>query len=185
MIEDKRIVVLGLGNLIRSDDGIGVHAIRVLMKDPRVPNGVRLIEGGTAGLDLLPAIEDATHVLAIDAVNMGAATGTLKRFDLSELGVLPGSPSVHQLGFADLMEALRWMNKASKRVVLLGVQPSETGWGYVLSPEIEATLPRLTQAALDELEQWTLEIARPENNTKRVVKSNVSSCSRTDSEFAG
>jgi hydrogenase maturation protease len=162
MTENKRIVVLGLGNLIRSDDGVGVHAVRVLTQDPRVPDYVEVIEGGTTGLDLLPAIEDATHVLALDAVNTGAAGGTLKRFDMSQLGLLPGSPSVHQLGFADLMEALRWMDKASKQVVLLGVQPSETGWGTTLSREVEAALPRLIQAALAELEQWTLHNTPPD-----------------------
>ncbi len=159
MTEHKRVVVLGLGNLIRSDDGVGVHAVRVLMQDPRVPEGVEVIEGGTTGLNLLPAIEDATHVLALDAVNTGAAAGTLRRFDLSQLGPLPGSPSVHQLGFADLMEALRWMDKASKQMVLLGVQPEETGWGDALSPSVSAALPQLVQAALDELQQWAPQTA--------------------------
>ncbi len=163
MTEKKRIVVLGLGNLIRSDDGVGVHAVRVLRQDSRVPDCVEVIEGGTTGLDLLPVIEDATHVLALDAVNTGAAGGTLKRFDLSQLGSLPGSPSVHQLGFADLLEALRWMDKTSKQVVLLGVQPSETGWGDALSPEVEAALPALVQAAVEELEQWTLPRTLPDN----------------------
>lgn len=164
MTQRQRIVVLGLGNLIRSDDGVGVHAVRALRQDSRVPAGVEVIEGGTAGLDLLPAIEDATHVLALDAVNSGAAGGTLKRFDLSQLGLLPGSPSVHQLGLADLMEALRWMDKASKQVVLLGVQPCETGWGDTLSREVEAALPRLIDAALDKLEQWTLPATLPDKD---------------------
>ncbi len=162
MTENKRIVVLGLGNLIRSDDGVGVHAVRLLRQDPRVPGGVEVIEGGTTGLNLLPAIEDATHLLALDAVNTGAAGGTLTRFDLSQLGLLPGSPSVHQLGFADLMEALRWLDKASKQVVLLGVQPSETGWGDTLSRGVQAALPSLLQAALEELQRWTLQTAPPD-----------------------
>ncbi len=162
MTENKRIVVLGLGNLIRSDDGVGVHAVRALMQDPRIPDGVEVIEGGTTGLDLLPVIEEATHVLALDAVNTGAPGGTLVRFDLSQLGLLPGSPSVHQIGFADLMEALRWLDKASKQVVLLGVQPSESGWSDALTEEVEAALPRLVQAALEELEQWTFQDASPD-----------------------
>lgn len=159
MTEHKRIVVLGLGNQIRSDDGVGVHAVRLLMQDHGVPDGVEVIEGGTAGLDLLPAIEDATHVLALDAVNTGAAPGAVVRFEMSELSPLPGSPSVHQIGFADLLEALRWMDKGSKQMVLLGVQPSHTGWGDALTPEVEAALPRLIQAALDELEQWAPQAA--------------------------
>lgn len=159
MTKHKRVVVLGLGNLIHSDDGVGVHAARLLMQDHRVPDGVEVIEGGTAGLDLLAAIEDATHVLALDAVNTGTVAGTVTRFDLSELEPLPGSPSVHQLGFADLLEALRWLDKADKQMVLLGVQPEETGWGAALSPSVSAALPQLIQAALVELEQWAPQTA--------------------------
>ena len=149
-----RILVLGLGNLIRSDDGAGVHAARLLMGNPRLPQAVEVIEGETAGLDLLAVIHDATHVLALDAVNTGAEPGTVTRFDLSGLAPLPGSPSVHQLGFADLLEALRWLDKADKRMVLLGLQPLETGWGDALSPAVAAALPQLVEAALVELEQW-------------------------------
>jgi hydrogenase maturation protease len=158
MTKHKRVVVLGLGNLIRSDDGVGVRALRLLMQDYRVPDGVDVIEGGTAGLNLLPEIEDATHVLALDAVNTGVAPGAVVRFEIPEFGPLPWSPSVHQAGRADLLEALRWIDKGSKQMVLLGVQPSQTRWGDAsLSPEVEAALPQLILAALEELEQWTLQ----------------------------
>jgi hydrogenase maturation protease len=184
MTENRRIVVLGLGSLIRSDDGVGVHAVRLLMEGPRVPEGVAVVEGGTLGLALLPAIEDATHVLALDAVNTGAAPGTVARFEMSQLRPLPGSPSVHQLGFADLMEALRWMGKVSKQMVLIGVQPSQTGWGVALSREVEAALPRLLQAALEQLEEWGLQTALS-GKYEESEKPNVSSCSWKDSEHAG
>lgn len=149
-----RIVVLGLGNLIRSDDGLGVHAVQLLAGDPRVPDGVEIVLGETQGLNLLPLIEDATHVLALDAVNTGAVPGTVMRFDLSELEPLPGNPSVHQLGFADLLEALRWLDKAKKRMVLLGMQPEQTGWGDKLSPPIRGALPQMVDTALQDLQQW-------------------------------
>ncbi len=149
-----RIVVLGLGNLIRSDDGLGVHAVRLLARDPRVPDGVEIVAGETQGLNLLPLIEDATHVLALDAVNTGAVPGTVMRFDLSTLEPLPGNPSVHQLGFADLLEALRWLDKAEKHMVLVGMQPGETGWGDSLSPIVTAALPQLIEAAVADLQQW-------------------------------
>jgi hydrogenase maturation protease len=158
MSDSARIVVLGLGNLVRSDDGVGIHAIQRLKNDLRVPETVQVLDGGTLGLQLLPAIEDATHVLAIDAVNTGAGPGTVVRFDMSELTPLPGSPSVHQIGFADLLSALQWMGKFPEHMVLLGVQPEETGWGTQLSERIEAALPLLTQAAVEELKRWTREV---------------------------
>ncbi len=154
MTKDERLVVLGLGNLIRSDDGVGVHAVRLLAQDPRFPSHVQVVEGGTLGLALLPAIEDASCLLALDAVNTGTVPGTVMRFEMSELKPLPGSPSVHQLAFADLLEALRWMDKTPRKIVLFGVQPAQTGWGTTLSQEVEAALPQLIRAALEELELW-------------------------------
>ena len=150
----KRVLVLGLGNLVRSDDGLGVHAALQLANDTRVPRDVEVIDGGTQGLNLLPAITAATHIVAIDAVNTGAAPGTIFRYELSQFDALPGSPSVHQIGFADLLEALRWLDKSVPNLVLLGVQPEETGWGTKLSPSVEAALPRLIETVIHELEHW-------------------------------
>jgi hydrogenase maturation protease len=153
--QEHRVVVLGLGNLIRCDDGVGIHAIQQLLSAQLVPAGVDIMDGGTLGLQLLPAIEDATHILVLDAVNTGAAPGTIVRHAMTELEPLPGSPSVHQIGFADMLEGLRWMNKLSdKTIVLLGVQPEQTGWGENLSPTVEAALPALIQATLEELREW-------------------------------
>lgn len=149
------IIVLGLGNLIRSDDGVGVHAVRQLLEDRRVPENVEVLDGGTLGLQLLPSIEEATHLLAIDAVRAGASPGTIHRFDIADMQPLPGTPSVHQLGFADLLAALRLLEKFPKHMILLGVQPEETGWGDRLSPSVQASLPGLIEAAISQLEEWT------------------------------
>jgi hydrogenase maturation protease len=127
---------------------------KMKMDDPRLTD-VELIDGGTLGLQLLPTIEDATHILALDAVNTGADPGAIVRYEMTELEPLPGSPSVHQIGFADMLEGLRWMNKfGNKTVILLGVQPEQTGWGENLSAVVEAALPAFIEAALNELEQW-------------------------------
>lgn len=158
MSQSQRIVVLGLGNLIRSDDGVGIHAIRQLIGDSRVPEDVVLLDGGTLGLELLPAIENATHLLAIDAVNTGAAAGTVVSFDMSEMEPLPGTPSVHQIGFADLLAVLRLLEKFPQQMILLGVQPQETGWGIRLSNAVQAALPELVDAAIDRLREWIPEI---------------------------
>jgi hydrogenase maturation protease len=154
MTQTRRIVVLGLGNLIRSDDGVGVHAALRLMSDPRVPVGVEVIDGGTQGLSLVPVIAGATHIVAIDAVNTGVAPGKILRYEMSQLDALPGSPSVHQIGFADLLEALRWLDQSIQTMVLIGVQPEVTGWGTRLSPSVETALPRLVETVIGELEQW-------------------------------
>ena len=144
-------IVLGLGNTLHSDDGVGPQAIEKLRSDKRVPADVSLIEGGTLGLELLTYIWDCSYLLVLDAVDVGQPPGTLVRMSSQELQTLPGKGSVHQLGVADLMVALRVLAKRPPQVVLLGVQPASTEWGTELSPAVAAVLPALADAAVAEL----------------------------------
>ena len=144
-------VVLGLGNTLHSDDGIGPQAIERLRKDTRVPADVALIEGGTLGLELLTYIWDCSYLLVLDAVDVGQPPGTLVRMSSQEVQALPSKGSVHQLGVADLLVALRVLATRTPEVVLLGVQPASTEWGTELSPAVAAVLPALADAAVAEL----------------------------------
>src|ERR1022692_1292893 len=144
-------VVLGLGNTLHSDDGIGPQAIERLRSDPRVPEDVALIEGGTLGLELLTYIWDCSYLLVLDAVDVGQLPGTLVRMSSEELQTLPGKGSVHQLGVADLLVALRVLAQRQPTVVLLGVQPATPDWGTELSPAVEAVMGSLIDAAVVEL----------------------------------
>jgi hydrogenase maturation protease len=144
-------IVLGLGNTLHSDDGVGPQAIEKLRSDPRVPGEVSLIEGGTLGLELLTYIWDCSYLLVLDAVDVGQPPGTLVRMSSQELQTLPGKGSVHQLGVADLLVALRVLAKKTPEVVLLGVQPASTEWGTELSPAVAAALPTLADAAVAEV----------------------------------
>jgi len=149
-----QIRVLALGNLMRTDDAAGMLALRRLAEDCRLPAGVELIEGGTLGLDLLHAVYGATHLLVLDAVDTGAAPGTLVRLEGRELAKLPTSKSVHLLGLSDLINALRLMDAPPMEIVLLGVQPESTGWGTALTSAVEASQPHLAELALAQLGQW-------------------------------
>lgn len=149
-----KIAILGLGNLLLTDDGVGVHAVRRLADSGRVPHGIEVIEGGTMGLDLLPRIEGLSHLLAIDAVEFGAPPGTLFRFANEDLATVPTGKSVHLLGFSDLLGALRLLGCGPREVVLLGLQPESTVWGVTLSPKVAAALDDLLEAALSEVARW-------------------------------
>jgi hydrogenase maturation protease len=144
-------VVLGLGNTLHSDDGVGPQAIQRLRNDARVPGGATLIEGGTLGLELLTYIWDCSYLLVLDAVDIEQPSGTLVRMSSQELQTLPGKGSVHQLGVADLLVALRVLARQQPTVVLLGVQPATTDWGTELSPAVEAVMGSLIEAAVAEL----------------------------------
>jgi hydrogenase maturation protease len=146
-----KYVVLGLGNILHSDDGVGPQAIERMRSYARVPEDVALIEGGTLGLELLPYIWDCSYLLVLDAVDIGQPPGTLVRMSSQELQTLPGKGSVHQLGVADLLVALRVLARQQPTVVLLGVQPATTEWGTELSPTVGAVMGSLIEAAVAEL----------------------------------
>jgi hydrogenase maturation protease len=163
------VAVLGLGNLMRTDDGVGMLALAALAADPRmtdlcmsdprmadsnIPASVRLIEGGTLGLDLLYSVEGAENLLVLDAVDAGEAPGTLMRFEGEAVDRLPCGRSVHLLGLSDLLGAMRLLECAPQRTVLLGVQPAETGWGTTLTGPVCAAIPGLLDASLAHIQAW-------------------------------
>lgn len=159
LIAAPRIAVLGLGNLMRTDDALGMLALQQLRADPCFPRSVTLIEGGTLGLDLMYPLEGITHLLALDAIDTGAAPGTLLRYSGDEIADLPISKSVHLLGFSDLIGAMRLVESAPSEIVVLGIQPLDTGWGTQLTANIEAVLGTLIESAVGQVMQWSHEIA--------------------------
>ena len=153
-LRTHKIVVLALGNLIRSDDAVGLFALRELEKDATLPESVTLVEGGTKGLELLPYICEAARLLILDSVDVGAQPGMIFRVEEQDLRTLPGASSVHELALADLLNALRMMGREPEEAVLLGVQPSTTALGTTLSPSVQRALPTLLDEVSMVLSQW-------------------------------
>lgn len=147
-------VVIGVGNTILSDDGVGVHAARLLQADARVPQALTILDGGTLGLELIPYASEAARILFLDAVNSGEPPGTLTRMTGRDLLAGAGGLSVHQLGVTDLIAALALVSTKTQDIVVLGVQPAITDWGTSLSPDVQAALPFLVDAALAQLRLW-------------------------------
>lgn len=147
-------VVVGVGNSIFSDDGVGIHAVRLLERDPRLPEGVEVLDGGTLGLELLPYVSDASRILFLDAVNTGAAPGTPVHMTAEEVLGIKTGVSVHQLGVADLISALALTATRPQEIILLGVQPANTDWGTELSPAVASAVSDLVEAALAQLALW-------------------------------
>ena len=147
-------LVLGLGNLLLCDDGVGVHAIRRLQSDPRVPPEAVLMDGGTQGLSLLPHISGFRRLLVMDAVDVGEEPGALIRLEGPALDNLPGKPSVHQLGFADLVVSLKLLGESPEKIVVLGMQPQSSQWSTELSHTVQDRLDRLVDAAVVQLKIW-------------------------------
>lgn len=145
-------VVIGIGNVIRSDDGLGVHAVRMLRERGR-DEQVELIEGGTAGLMLLPHIAEASRVLLVDAIAFGAEPGALTRLEDGR-GAFAAGMTPHDVGLADLLTAARLSDAWPDELVLHGVQPGSTALGTELTTPVAAALEPLVDAVEVELAAW-------------------------------
>lgn len=160
--QSTKIVVLGLGNSIRTDDGLGIHALERLGKHTGLPVNLELVEGGTKGLELACYAAEASKLLILDAVDVGEAPGTVVRFTGADLANLPGGKSVHELGLADLLLTLSLVAEQPQEIILMGVQPDVIEWGTELSPVVEAAIEPLIAAAVAQLNSWTEETEKLE-----------------------
>jgi hydrogenase maturation protease len=148
-------VVIGLGNVVLSDDGLGVHAVRRLREREAVADEVKLIEGGTAGLLLLPHVADARRVILVDAIDAGAAPGTLTRLDGEDwTSAFSIRMTPHEVALEDLLGAAQLSGAWPEELVLLGVQPTLIALGTELSPPVAAAIDSLVDAIVAELEVW-------------------------------
>jgi hydrogenase maturation protease len=155
---NQNIVVLGVGNTIHSDDGFGVHAMRKLESDPRLPVGIEVIDGGTQGLELLAYLHDCSRILLLDAIDVDAEPGTIVRLADEELFDLATGKSVHQLGVADLLKTLPLVSDIERKIVVIGVQPGSTDWGTELSSPVESAVGAVVDMAVNEVLSWYQEL---------------------------
>jgi hydrogenase maturation protease len=151
----RPIQVLGLGNLIYSDDGAGVAALGRLRNHPRLPSGVELVDGGLFGLQVVSLVENASRLLLLDAVDVGASAGTVIRMKGEELERLPRGLGAHEFGAPDLLSLFKLRERGPDEVVFLGIQPASIALGTSLSAEVESGLNRLIAAAIRQLAAWT------------------------------
>lgn len=155
------VLVLGIGNLVMSDDAVGVLVAQRLQLDYRFPDNVEIMDGGTLGLDLLPKLENITNLIVIDAVETGQKAGTCVRLCGEELPIaLETKVSPHQMGLKDLLAVSELMGHSPKEMVLIGVQPGSIEMEVGLTAEVEAKLEILIFNTLTELTNWGIE-AKP------------------------
>jgi hydrogenase maturation protease len=146
-----KIVILGIGNLLLSDEGVGVHIANELLK-MNLPPDVSVIEGGTDGFRLLNIITEADRLIIIDAVKGDAPPGSIYRFDIGEVQNSPSGfkTSVHQIGILEVLDLSELIGKTPHTTVI-GIEPKCLEMGMDLSPEIKAKIPRIIELILDEL----------------------------------
>lgn len=150
------VLVLGLGNRLLSDDAAGPLAIDHLADDATLAGAVRCRDGGTIGLALLPEIEDASALIAVDAARFGATPGTVQVFEGDDMDRVLGGrkTSAHELALADLMAAAAFSGRLPARRALVAVQPESTDLGLAPTAPVQAAVPRLCDAVRDLVQRW-------------------------------
>ncbi|MBW1981726.1 MAG: HyaD/HybD family hydrogenase maturation endopeptidase [Deltaproteobacteria bacterium] len=150
MFEGK-IVILGVGNLLMSDEGVGIHAVQELMRR-KLPAEVEVVDGGTSTLDLLPHLHKARRVIIIDVIKAGGEPGDIYRCRPEDLQENQEQPlSLHQVDFAHLMKMAELMGYQIGPAVIYGMEPAVIGWGMELSPIVAAKMPKLLELVLEEV----------------------------------
>jgi hydrogenase maturation protease len=155
---NRRVLVLGIGNLIMGDDGAGVRVVQRLQQEYLLPEEVDVMDGGTLGLDILPRLEGVERLIMVDAVETGMPPGTMVRLTGEELPIaLETKVSPHQTGLKDLLAVSQLLGHAPAEMVLIGVQPGDIGMGTDLTPAVAGQVNAMLAAVLDELRGWGIE----------------------------
>lgn len=153
----KRTIVLGLGNTLNKDEGLGVHALKALEAELGQAGTVEFVDGGVLGLNLLPWVEESSHLLILDAIDAHKDPGTLIEMTRDEIPLYTGiKMSDHQITFQEVLGLAKFREKLPAHLHLIGAQPVDLAIGVDLSPEITALIPEITRRATQRLLEWGL-----------------------------
>jgi hydrogenase maturation protease len=157
MTDVNRKIVLGLGNILNCDEGLGVRALNRLDAQLDRQSNLELLDGGVLGLNLLPLVEEASHLLILDAVNAGKPAGTVIELAREQIPLYAGVKlSQHQVTFQEVLGLANIRGKLPEHLYLVGIQPEDLSIGLELSPLIESKLPEMIARAISVLKTWEI-----------------------------
>jgi len=153
----RSVLVLGLGNSLMQDDGVGIHAVNALKSWAEGREGLVLLDGGTLGLSLLPVVESCSGLIVLDAAMLDEAPGTVKIFvgDAMDAQLSGKKYSVHEVALFDLLAAAELLGGKPERRALVGVQPQCIDWGLEPTAATAAAIPEIHAAVRELLERWS------------------------------
>ncbi|NPB08645.1 MAG: HyaD/HybD family hydrogenase maturation endopeptidase [Aquificae bacterium] len=149
------ITVLGIGNLLLSDEGLGVVAVRKFQEEYEIPEGVQVLDGGTLGIDLMYFLQDTDKLLVVDAVSGGKEPGSLYRIEGEAVKkYFRSKVSMHELGFQEVMALMELTGNSFEEVVVIGLEPKSLELSLELSEEVRSKIPLLVEEIRKQLELW-------------------------------
>ena len=150
-----KTLVIGVGNLLMSDEGVGIHVVRELVSRYAIPEEVQVLDGGTLGMDLLYYLEGVDQVLIIDAVETGEAPGTIIRLEGNDVpAFLSVKMSPHEIGIPDMLAAAKLKDIFPKSLILIGIQPEKIEISTELTETIQNSIDALLNFTIEQLEAW-------------------------------
>lgn len=150
----KRIRILGVGNPLMGDDGVGIAVVEALRREA-LPKGVEVMDAGTGGLDLVHLLSEVEAAVVVDAVEMGEEPGVLRWLTPEEVkgGEKPFHFSLHETRLGVVLRWLKWLGQPPPTLCLLGIQPAQVAEGIGLTPAVQQAIPKATEAIRKWLEE--------------------------------
>jgi hydrogenase maturation protease len=151
-----RTLILGIGNTLLTDEGVGVHVVRHLAREHPDEPGVTYLDGGTLSFTLAGDIADHEGLVVVDAARFGESPGTVRLMEDEAMDRYLGKAhlSVHEVGLSDLMDMSRLSDRLPLRRALVGIEPASLDWGDVPSPEVAPSVTIAADMVLDLLQRW-------------------------------
>lgn len=160
--KNKKVIIIGVGNILLRDEGIGIHAVEHLKRLYNFSSHVEVVDGGVGGLNFLPYMERADNLIIIDAVRANAKPGAMFRFTPEDiLTQVKYKTSLHEMGLQEVFAIARAAGKKCPAAVIIGIQPKDIScYGMELTEEIAAKLPAVIDLVLCEIEKMGVKAER-------------------------
>ena len=158
-MKQRKIVVLGIGNLLLSDEGVGIEVIKELRKKYKLSEEVEIVDGGTGGFSLLPFIESANKLLVIDAISGDKSPGTIYKFKNEEIPLnIMEKISLHEVNFADILNLAQLRGSYPEEIVIIGIEPETLEMQATLSETVRRKIPLLLSEVINQLKELGVEV---------------------------
>ncbi len=153
----NKTLILGIGNTLLSDEGIGIHVLRELQKNSNTLEDIEYLDGGTLSFTLASPIENCNQFIVIDASEINSAAGDVKVFENDEMDTFITSgnkKSVHEVGLVDVMSIAMLTGNLPAKRALVGIQPDSLDWGNNPTEAVQQAIPYACQRVRELLVKW-------------------------------
>lgn len=161
-----KITILGIGNILLKDEGVGVKVVEKLMSQYQFPKDVQVLDGGTLGMSLIPYLDGSQKLIILDAVSGKLVPGSIYVLRDEDVKVyFKQTVSLHDLGIQDVLAMLEVLEKPINEIVVFGVQPEIIDVGLELSSTVAPAVNELISLVIGQLNTWQVEVVASENSS--------------------